>query len=133
MTRITAVFDGRCVICNQTRRIVSALDWRRRVEFLDLHRRDEVAARFPTLDDAAVMGQIHVIDSTNGKVYAGFAGTRRMLRELPLTVPLALLLELPGLSWIGERVYRWIARHRYRINKLLGVDVCEDGACQIHA
>jgi predicted DCC family thiol-disulfide oxidoreductase YuxK len=132
MTAITAVFDGRCVICNQTRRIVTALDWRQQVEFLDLHHWDEVAARFPALDYDAAMGQIHVVDSADGQVYAGFAGTRRMLRELPLTLPLALLLQLPGLSWVGERVYRWIARHRYRINKLLGVDVCENGACEIH-
>ena len=83
---ITAIYDGRCVICNTTRRLVRAFDWLRRVEFLDLHRQDEVTRRFPEIDHEAAMGAIHVVDAS-GRVFAGFAGTRRMLRELPLLLP----------------------------------------------
>lgn len=129
---ITAVFDGHCLICQQTRRAVRALDWGRRVEFLDLHAQDTVRSRFPQLDDAALMGEIHVIDA-RGKVFAGFKGTRRMLRELPLMVPLWALLHLPGMMWVGARVYGWIARNRYAINRLFGVELatCDDGACKL--
>lgn len=120
---ITAIYDGRCVICNTTRRLVRAFDWLRRVEFLDLHRQDEVTRRFPEIDHEAAMGAIHVVDAS-GRVFAGFAGTRRMLRELPLLLPLWLLLYLPGVgSWLGPRLYGFIARNRYAINRLLGVDI----------
>jgi predicted DCC family thiol-disulfide oxidoreductase YuxK len=127
---VTAVFDGQCVICQSTRRVVRALDWRNRVAFIDLHQADAVARRFPWLDHADAMGQIHVID-TRGAVYAGFEGTRRMLRELPLGYPLWLLLHLPGMRWLGERVYRFIARRRYAINRLVGRPICEDDACRL--
>lgn len=134
---ITAVYDGNCVICNTTRRIVTALDWLNRVEFLDLHHRDEVERRFSFLDYAASMGEIHVVDSDD-RVFPGFLGTRRMLRELPLGLPLWALLHVPGVShWLGPALYRFIARHRYRINRLLGVDLeqreqdCIDGVCKI--
>jgi predicted DCC family thiol-disulfide oxidoreductase YuxK len=138
---ITAVFDGRCVICNTTRRIIRAMDWLKRVEFLDLHDRAQVEARFPFLDYDASMGEIHVIDR-NEHVYAGFDATRRMLRAVPLGLPLWLLLSIPGVSnWLGPRMYRFIARHRYKINRLLGVDLeaagadceteCEGGICKI--
>jgi predicted DCC family thiol-disulfide oxidoreductase YuxK len=54
-----------------------------------------------------------------------------MLREVPLGWPLWLLLQVPGMSWVGERVYGWIARNRYTINRLLGVPVCETDSCAI--
>ena len=137
---LTAVYDGHCVICNTTRRIVLALDWFNRVEFLDLHRQDEVAARFPGLDHEAAMGSIHVYDES-GRVFAGFYGTRRLFRALPLALPLWALLHLPLVgNWLGPRIYRFIARHRYRINRMLGVNLediereeaeCEDGICKL--
>ena len=39
---VTAIYDGYCVICNQTRRTVMALDWFHRVEFLNIHNWNEV-------------------------------------------------------------------------------------------
>ena len=138
---ITAVFDGHCVICNTTRRVVNALDWFGRVEFMDLHNRAEIETRFPTLEHDKAMGEIHVFDD-NGQMYAGFAGTRRMLRVVPLGVPLWALMHLPGVSnWLGPKLYKFIANNRYAINRMLGVDLehieredaaCEDGVCKIH-
>ena len=140
MSGLTAVYDGQCVICNTTRRIVKALDWLNRVEFLDLHRRDVMETRFPMLEYERSMGEIHVIDE-DGRVFAGFEGTRRMLRALPLGLPLYAVLRLPLVgSWLGPRLYRFIARHRYKINRLLGVELaqvaqedacCEDGVCKL--
>jgi predicted DCC family thiol-disulfide oxidoreductase YuxK len=134
---LTAVYDGNCVICNTTRRIIRALDWFKRVEFLDLHDHAEVTARYPSLDQSALMGEIHVIDR-GGRVFPGFLGTRRMLRAVPLGWPLWLLLHVPGVgNWLGPALYRFIARHRYAINQLLGVDLeqrdqdCEDGVCKL--
>jgi len=131
--KITAIFDGRCVICQATRRVVSRLDWWRRVEFVDLHD-GQARARFASLglDEEALMGAIHVVDGP--RVFVGFAGTRRMLRELPLAWPVWLLLSLPGMGWLGAKVYGWIARHRYAVNRWMGVDLAacdEDGLCKL--
>lgn len=128
----TAVYDGMCVICNQTRRIVTALDWFKRVEFLDLHNWNEVSTRYPSLDYETAMGQLHVV-TPEGQLIGGFEGVRRMLRDLPLGYPVWLLLHLPGMTWAGNHVYRFIARNRYRINKFFGVEVCENGVCKVHS
>lgn len=127
---VTAVFDGQCVICEATERVVRALDWRRHVAFLDLHETALVEARFPWLDPQVAMGQIHVVDE-RGAVYAGFMGTRRLLRELPLGYPLWLLLHLPGMTWLGQRIYRFVASRRYVINRLVGRDICESDVCSL--
>ncbi|MDZ4763580.1 MAG: DUF393 domain-containing protein [Chloroflexota bacterium] len=126
---LTAIFDGNCVICQATRRVVTALDWRRQVEWLDLHQWERVGARYPALQYDEAMGQIHVHDTK--AMYIGFAGTKRLLKVLPLGFPVWLLLQLPGMTWLGARVYRFIARRRYGINRLFGVEICEGDVCKI--
>jgi predicted DCC family thiol-disulfide oxidoreductase YuxK len=128
---VTAIYDGYCVICNQTRRTVMALDWLHRVEFLNIHDWNIVNGRYPALDYDTAMGQMHLV-TPNGDLMGGFPAVRRLLRELPLGFPLWLLLHLPGMDWLGNRIYRFIARHRYRINRLFGMPVCEDGTCKVH-
>ncbi len=128
---LTVVYDGQCVLCSGTKRFVSALDWRKRVRWIDLHDRAQVAKAYPGLDYAEAMGQIHLRDR-RGKEYAGFFATRRMLKELPLTYPLWLLMHLPGMTWLGQRIYRLTAGNRYKLNRLFGVATCEDDACRVN-
>ncbi|MEZ4669097.1 MAG: DUF393 domain-containing protein [Anaerolineae bacterium] len=128
---VTAIYDGYCVICNQTKRTVQALDWLHRVEFLNIHDWNTVNARYPALDYEAAMGQMHLV-TPDGQLIGGFPAVRRMMRELPLGYPIWLVLHLPGMNWLGNRVYRFIARHRYRINRFFGMPVCEDGTCKVH-
>ncbi len=127
----TVLYDGYCVLCRQTRRIIKALDWLNRVEFLDIHQWNEVEKRYPALDFETAMGQMHVT-TPDGQLIGGFEGMRLLLRDLPLGFPLWLLLHLPGMAWLGPRVYAFVARHRYRINKFFGVEICEDGTCKVH-
>jgi predicted DCC family thiol-disulfide oxidoreductase YuxK len=127
---LSVLYDGQCVICNTSRRVVSRLDWRRAVAWVDLHA-PEAARQFADIPHAQAMGQVHVREE-NGRTYAGFLGTRRMLKELPLTFPLWLLLQVPGMTWLGHRVYRWIARNRYAVNRMFGAPVCENDTCRIN-
>jgi predicted DCC family thiol-disulfide oxidoreductase YuxK len=130
---VTAIFDGRCVLCQTTRALINRLDWLRRVEFLDLHQQHEVLARFPQLENRDLLGSIHVIDDEN-HVYNGFPAMRRMLKEVPLGFPFWVMFHMPGLRRLGPIAYRWIAQNRYAINKMLGVDLpdtCEDGICKM--
>lgn len=129
-TMLTALYDGNCAVCRSSCEAMRALDWRKRIEFVDLHESGAWRDRCPDRSFEQLMREIHVIDG-EGKVYAGFDATRRMLREAPLGYPLWLLLHLPGMDALGARVYRFIARRRYRINARLGVELpdCDDGGC----
>lgn len=128
---LTALYDGTCIVCQSTRGTIKALDWRHRVRFIDLHDRAAWQSQFPQLNDADILGAIHVIDE-RGAVFAGIDATRRMLRELPLGLPIWLLLHAPGADKLGAALYRFIARRRYRINRLFGKPIpdCLDGNCE---
>jgi predicted DCC family thiol-disulfide oxidoreductase YuxK len=127
----TATYDGNCVLCQQTRRIIQALDWLNRVEFLNIHDWETVQARFPDEDFDTAMGAIFVF-TADGRRLSGFPAMRQLLRELPLGFPFWLLLHLPGMNWMGAKVYRFIAHHRYQINRWLGVDLetCSNSTCK---
>ena len=129
---LTALYDGNCLICQSTCELMRALDWRNRIEFVNLHDADGSCERFVALSRERLMSEIHVLDAA-GNMYVGFAGTRRMLKEAPLGLPLWLLLQLPGADAIGQRVYRFIARRRYRINRAFGNDRpgCAAGDCDL--
>ncbi len=127
---LTALYDGNCVICQSSCATLRALDWRRRIQFVDLHDDELWRERYPDLRFDELMGEIHVLDE-GGKLYSGFRAGRRLLREMPLGMPLWLLLQLPGMEGIGGRVYRFIAGRRYRINKIFGKagPDCVDESC----
>lgn len=125
---LTAIYDGRCVICNTTRRIITALDWFRRVRWVDLHDRAAALEAYPALDHQRAMGEIHLVDG-RARLFTGFNATRRLLRAVPLGVPLWAVLRLPVIgTWLGPRLYRFIARNRYAINRLLGVELGPEAA-----
>jgi predicted DCC family thiol-disulfide oxidoreductase YuxK len=125
-------YDGLCALCNQSVRILKRLDWLHRFEYIDLQAWESVHARYPQLDREAVLGAMHVI-RPDGRLYAGYAALRQISRELPLLFWIFPLLYLPGVTWAGPRLYRWIATHRYELNRLFGGPTeCESGACKIH-
>ena len=128
---LTALYDGNCVICQSSCETMRALDWRRRIEFVNLHDGESWRGRYPELGAEQLMGEIHVVDQ-QGKLYSGFRASRRMLKEVPLGMPLWLLLQLPGMEGLGQRVYRFIARRRYGINKLFGKTLpdCVNECCK---
>ncbi len=113
---ITALYDGQCSLCRACCRWLSRLDWRDRIAFTDLH-------TIETQSNQALLGEIHVL--VGARRLTGFAGLRRLLREVPLGIPLWLLLHVPGAAWLGGRVYRLVARNRYRIGRA----GCSSGAC----
>jgi len=117
---ITALYDGQCSLCCACCRWLRALDWRDRITFSDLHPMEAQPKQ-------ALMGEIHVL--VGPECLTGFDGLRRLLRELPLGMPVWLLLHVPGAAWLGKRLYRLVARNRYRI----GGAGCVSDDCTIGA
>ncbi|MDY6769356.1 MAG: DUF393 domain-containing protein [Candidatus Nanohaloarchaea archaeon] len=104
----TAVYDGGCGFCTDFKRVMAALDWLGRFDWVDLHEADY--AELPVSEEDCIAA-MQVIDG--GEVYAGFYAVRRILRSIPLLFPLYVFFLVPGVPILGERVYAWVARHRH--------------------
>lgn len=102
------VYDGKCGFCTTFKQWMEWLDWFDRFGWIDLHEADYSA--LPVTEEEAVAA-MQVICGDH--VYSGFYATRRILRSIPLLLPLALLMYIPGVPFLGRRVYRWVARQRH--------------------
>jgi predicted DCC family thiol-disulfide oxidoreductase YuxK len=129
MSQAVMLYDGMCVLCQQTLKVVRAFDWFHRVEPIDLHDWETVETRYPHLKREDLMGAIHVV--APDKTLIGFFAMRYLARSLPAFWLLVPILYLPGMNWLGPKLYGWVARRRYQINRFFGVDLCEDGFCKI--
>jgi predicted DCC family thiol-disulfide oxidoreductase YuxK len=122
---LRVLFDGACPRCRASMALVAAADPDHVVEPVDLTAVD-VKSIHPSLTPGECMRSMHVV-SRLGRVTAGFDGVRSLAVWLPLFWPLALVAYLPGVAWLGRRVYNGIAATRPR-------DLpCTDEFCAIHS
>lgn len=119
-------YDGNCRICTRSRRMIQRLRTSADLVFVDAQ--DPAAMRpFPILGRDASLGQIHVLNPA-GELAGGYDGLLALVPALPTFRPLHPLLRWRPVRALGAKVYRWIARNRYRIG---GSVSCENGACRI--
>lgn len=112
---VDIVYDGACPLCIRSMTLLAYLDWFRRLGYRDLMHWAEVARDYPALDPDACIKEMHVVDRVTGRIYRGYFGFRRIAWEVPLLWPLLLFVYIPGVSFVGFRVYGLIAANRLRV------------------
>jgi predicted DCC family thiol-disulfide oxidoreductase YuxK len=122
LARLPVLFDGGCPLCRRTARMLRAMDWLDRLQFVDATNAEAREFFAPGLSEAAVMVEMYVIDQ-RGRLHAGFEGYLQIARVVPLMWPVGLLGRLPGLRQIGHAIYRRIAANRVRRGR------CTDDLC----
>jgi len=119
--RYVALYDGDCQFCTRWRDRMMVRDPEGVVEWLSVH--DPAAAsRFPGLDRADAMRQMWVY-APDGSVHKGAEGWRVLFRVLDGLSWVAAAYKIPGVPFVMDRVYRYIAARRYRLS-------CRDAACR---
>ncbi|GIK19652.1 MAG: hypothetical protein AMXMBFR77_19860 [Phycisphaerales bacterium] len=123
VARETCYYDGGCGVCRRTSRWLRRLDWLRRLEFVDMTQVGPTELPVPA--DVALGGM--PMRTSDGRVLVGFPAVRRALMLTPLGLIPGVLLHVPGVSWVGGRMYARIASRRRR-EESCGVSVqCADG------
>jgi predicted DCC family thiol-disulfide oxidoreductase YuxK len=121
---LQVIYDGACPRCRASMAMVTAADPDRVIEPIDLTAVD-VATLHPGLTKKACMDSMHVI-LRYGRITAGFDGFRSVGAWLPILWAFTLFAWLPGVAWVGRRVYNYLASTRPR-------DIpCNDEVCGIH-
>jgi predicted DCC family thiol-disulfide oxidoreductase YuxK len=111
---LSLLYDGACGLCTTTAATVGRLDLLGRVTLIDVSRDWGIAAaRFPWLDQAACLSDVHLVTS-KGRTTVGFDAYRELARALPIGWLAVPILFMPGLRAAGRVVYRSVADHRTR-------------------
>ncbi|HEX8310080.1 MAG TPA: DUF393 domain-containing protein [Chthoniobacteraceae bacterium] len=125
MNKHFVLYDDECPLCTFQMRVLSWLDWRNVLALVPLSdpRAQELA---PSLTREDLMEAIHCI-TTEKKIHRGARAIRFVGMRLPLLVPVALVLWIPGVILLAEVVYQWVSRNRLLLSKVFG---CK-GACAV--
>ena len=123
--KYTVFYDGKCVLCRETKRIFERLDWFKQTKWTSIQE-VEKACDYPFLDKKEIKEQMHVV-SPSGTIYKGFFAVRKLALLFPLTSVLGLVAYIPFLHYFGVPIYKYIATNRHKFLKAK----CEDGSCSI--
>ena len=128
--RYVLLYDGHCAFCEAQSKNLARLARPgaiERVSFQD----PGVLDRFPGVTYDACMRAMHLI-APDGRVFIGFEAVARALATRPVLKLLAYLYYLPGVRFLCDRLYEFIAARRYRImGRAVASGECGD-ACAIH-
>ncbi|HYO25106.1 MAG TPA: DUF393 domain-containing protein [Lacipirellulaceae bacterium] len=124
------VFDGHCGFCRAQVNRLLRWDAEGGLAYLSLHDA-EVARRWPDIDRERLLREMLVVDRY-GERHWGPEAIGHLARRLPRLWWAAAVFRIPGAMFVWRRIYRWVARNRYRISAKLGHETCADGACAVH-
>jgi predicted DCC family thiol-disulfide oxidoreductase YuxK len=94
------LYDHECPLCRFQMRVLTWLDWFGVLAIVPLN--DPRAAQ-AGISREALDAEMHCV-TKDGRIYRGARCIRFVGMRLPLLVPLALLLWVPGVIWIAERL-----------------------------
>lgn len=121
--QIAVLYDGDCTLCQRSMFWLQVMDWLGRLKPINFRQPAEkalVAADLALTDLDNAMHIRFTAGKKRGVTFRGFDAFRALTWHLPVLWPAATLFYLPGVPWLGRRVYAWIAKHRPK---------CRDGAC----
>ncbi len=121
--RIYVLYDGACGLCQRAMFWVSLCDWLKRTEQTDFRKEDErmkVASDIPLADLDKSM-HIRFAKTARNPILGnytlkGFDAFRHLSWHLPPSSLFAPLLYLPGVPFVGRKIYARIAARRHLCN-----------------
>ena len=123
--RHVVLYDDQCPLCTFQMKVLTWLDWINVVQLMPLSH-PEAAIIAPQLTRADLLEAIHCV-TPERRIYRGARCIRFVGMRMPLLLPVALFLWLPGVIWIAEKVYAWVSRNRHLLSRLFG---CKE-ACAV--
>jgi predicted DCC family thiol-disulfide oxidoreductase YuxK len=122
--RARVLYDGHCAFCRKSVDLLRRLDWLGRLAYADARDPAGVPAGV-ALDPDRLLEEMHVLTADGHRIYHGFGALRWLAWRLPLLWPVAPLLYVPGVPALGQRLYLWVARNRFRLVP------CHGGVCAL--
>jgi len=119
------LYDDQCPMCTFQMKVLTWLDWFNVLRLIPIAH-PEARRAAPALSREALLEAIHCV-TPDGRLYRGARCLRFVGMRLPLFVPVSLVLWVPGVIQVAERIYQWVSRNRHLLSRLFG---CKD-ACAI--
>jgi len=107
----TLIYDADCALCEATKNFLARWDRRRSIRYLHFQE-NKARALLPQLAGVQHLDAMYFLDR-EGQRWKGVEAAREILRCLPFGRLIFWLFYLPGVPFLADRLYTWIARNRY--------------------
>jgi predicted DCC family thiol-disulfide oxidoreductase YuxK len=129
--RYVVLYDGACRFCSAAAQRLAALARPGAVEMVNFQAPGALD-RFPGVSHAACMQAMHLV-TPDGRLYRGAEAGVRALATRWFPGWFAYVYYLPGLRQLFDRLYAFVAAHRYRLMGKTAAGECDGGTCALHA
>lgn len=119
------LYDGACPLCRKSVALLKKLDWRKVLVFVNARNADQVVPLKVPVEQKRLLEEMHLVPPGGKPILHGFGAFRWMSWRLPLLWPVAPFLYIPGVPTLGQWIYLWVARNRFRLVP------CHGGVCTI--
>lgn len=123
MSQLTIYFDSHCPLCMTEMQQLKIADRAERILFADLHA-EGFSQRYPHIDPQQAYNQLHV-ETDQGELLTGLDANCAVWQAVGKNRWLKML-RWPVVRWFADIAYRFFARHREMISRLVtGKARCE--------
>ena len=121
--KVTFYYDGECPLCARTKIVLDHFDLFGLIQFKTVQSSHSTDTAISNIPLEHLLDDIHAVDGA-GKVYKGFGTYRAVFKANILLWPFYLLVLIPGVSFIGNKIYYLVSRNRI-------TERCTDEICGI--
>ncbi|MBP1224043.1 DCC1-like thiol-disulfide oxidoreductase family protein [Flavobacterium sp. 1355] len=104
-------YDAECPLCIRTKITITHLDWFNKISFKTVQFDSQENQYINHIETGLLLDNIYSVD-VNGRVYSGIDTYIQVMKRIFYLYPIALLLKLPGIYYVGKRIYSYIATNR---------------------
>ena len=109
--RFKFYYDVECPLCNKVVVIIKHFDIFNAVECITVQGNFQNDAALQNIDEETLLINIHGV-THKGKVSVGFWAYVQLFKAMGYTYPLGLIISLPGISFLGQKIYKFVAGNR---------------------
>ncbi|MFT6849646.1 MAG: putative DCC family thiol-disulfide oxidoreductase YuxK [Sphingobacteriales bacterium] len=108
--KVRVYYDAECPLCIRTKITVEFFDIFKRVKFLPVQFEAENQSALKEISMNTLYMDIHSVE--NGKVFSGINTYIKILGAIWYFWPISIIIRLPGINFIGRKVYSYVAENR---------------------
>jgi predicted DCC family thiol-disulfide oxidoreductase YuxK len=107
----TVFFDGKCQMCVSTKNILQTIDKNNQIDYVDLWKSKSAQRKGIKLN--LLQNEVHLMTNED-QIHRGYYAFKKIASIIPSLFLLKLILAVPGFDWLGEKIYKIIAKVRQR-------------------
>ena len=103
-------YDNTCQFCIDAKLDMDKIDKGKKIKWIGI---DKFNYKKYKLKKEDLLKEMYLID--NKKVYKGYYAWKQISKKIPLMYPIYLITLIPGVDFIGDKIYKIVSKHRYKL------------------